>query len=56
MLDLRFIRENPDAVKRAVQVKGVDLNIDDSVDSIELPGAGEVPPRGHAGQTASNRR
>ena len=29
MLDLRFIRENPDAVKRAVQVKGVDLNIDE---------------------------
>ncbi|RJF73115.1 serine--tRNA ligase [Deinococcus cavernae] len=29
MLDLKFIRENPDAVKRAVQVKYVDLDIDE---------------------------
>jgi len=29
MLDKRFIRENPDAVKYAVQVKGIDLDVDD---------------------------
>ena len=29
MLDLRFIRENPAAVNRAVPVEGVDLNIDE---------------------------
>jgi seryl-tRNA synthetase len=29
MLDKRFIRENPDAVKRAVRVKGVDLDVDE---------------------------
>lgn len=29
MLDLKFIRENPDAVKRAVQVKYINLDIDD---------------------------
>jgi seryl-tRNA synthetase len=29
MLDKRFIRENPDVVKHAVQVKGVDLDVDE---------------------------
>ena len=29
MLDRRFIREHPDAVKAAVRVKGVDLDVDD---------------------------
>src|SRR5260370_32608505 len=29
MLDKQFIRHNPDAVKRAVQVKGVDLDVDE---------------------------
>ena len=29
MLDRRFIRENPEAVKAAVQVKGIDLDIDE---------------------------
>ena len=29
MLDLKFIRENPDAVKRAVQVKYINLDIDE---------------------------
>jgi seryl-tRNA synthetase len=29
MLDRRFIRENPDAVKAAVRVKGVDVDIDE---------------------------
>jgi seryl-tRNA synthetase len=29
MLDVRFIRENPDAVKDAVRVKGVDLDVDE---------------------------
>ncbi|MPZ00652.1 MAG: serine--tRNA ligase [Actinophytocola sp.] len=29
MLDKRFIRENPDAVKEAVRVKGVDLDVDE---------------------------
>jgi seryl-tRNA synthetase len=29
MLDRRFIRENPDAVKEAVRVKGVDLDVDE---------------------------
>lgn len=29
MLDKRFIREHPDAVKNAVRVKGVDLNVDE---------------------------
>lgn len=32
MLDIRFIRENPDVVKNAVQVKGVDLNVDALLD------------------------
>jgi seryl-tRNA synthetase len=29
MLDRRFIRENPDAVKAAVHVKGIDLDVDE---------------------------
>ena len=29
MLDRRFIRENPEAVKAAVRVKGIDLNVDE---------------------------
>jgi seryl-tRNA synthetase len=29
MLDRRFIRENPDAVKNAVRVKGIDVDIDE---------------------------
>jgi seryl-tRNA synthetase len=29
MLDKRFIRENPDAVKDAVRVKGIDLDVDE---------------------------
>jgi seryl-tRNA synthetase len=29
MLDKRFIRENPDAVKEAVRVKGIDLDVDE---------------------------
>lgn len=29
MLDKRFIRENPDAVKKAVQVKGISLDVDE---------------------------
>jgi len=29
MLDKRFIRDNPDAVKEAVRVKGVDLDVDE---------------------------
>ena len=29
MLDRRFIRDNPDAVKEAVRVKGVDLDVDE---------------------------
>ena len=29
MLDRRFIRENPAAVKAAVQVKGIDLDVDE---------------------------
>ena len=29
MLDLKFIRENPDAVKKAVQLKRVSLNVDE---------------------------
>jgi len=29
MLDRRFIRENPEAVKGAVQVKGIDLDVDE---------------------------
>src|ERR1700734_436514 len=29
MLDRRFIRENPDAVKAAVRVKGLDLDVDE---------------------------
>ena len=29
MLDRRFIRENPEAVKAAVRVKGIDLDVDE---------------------------
>src|SRR4030088_2257406 len=29
MLDKRFIRDNPDAVKEAIRVKGVDLDVDE---------------------------
>ena len=29
MLDIRFIRENPDVVKNACQVKGFDDNVDE---------------------------
>ena len=29
MLDKREIRENPDAVKAAVRVKGIDLDVDE---------------------------
>ena len=29
MLDRRFIRENPEAVKTAVRVKGIDLDVDE---------------------------
>jgi seryl-tRNA synthetase len=32
MLDRRFIRSNPDAVKQAVQVKGLDLDVDELLD------------------------
>src|SRR5438105_12330834 len=32
MLDRRVIRENPDAVKAAVQVKGIDLDVDELLD------------------------
>jgi seryl-tRNA synthetase len=32
MLDRRFIRENPDAVKTAVRVKGLDLDVDELLD------------------------
>ena len=29
MLDRRFIRDHPDAVKEAVRVKGIDLDVDE---------------------------
>ena len=32
MLDKRFIRDHPDEVKYAVQVKGIDLNVDELLD------------------------
>jgi len=32
MLDKRFIRENPDAVREAVRVKGIDLDVDELLD------------------------
>src|SRR5215472_1450897 len=32
MLDRRFIRENPDAVKDAVRKKGIDLDVDELLD------------------------
>jgi seryl-tRNA synthetase len=32
MLDKRFIRDHPDAVKHAVQVKGIDLDVDELLD------------------------
>jgi len=32
MLDKRYIRDNPDAVKYAVQVKGIDLDVDELLD------------------------
>jgi len=32
MLDKRFIRENPDAVRDAVRVKGIDLDVDELLD------------------------
>ncbi|MBV9444592.1 MAG: serine--tRNA ligase [Streptosporangiaceae bacterium] len=32
MLDRRFIRENPDAVKAAVRIKGIDLDVDELLD------------------------
>src|SRR6202012_6049503 len=32
MLDRRVIRENPDAVKNAVRVKGIDLDVDELLD------------------------
>ena len=32
MLDRRYIRSNPDAVKQAVQVKGLDLDVDELLD------------------------
>ncbi len=32
MLDKRFVRENPDAVKAAVQDKGINLNVDELLD------------------------
>ena len=32
MLDRRVIRENPDAVKAAVRVKGIDLDVDELLD------------------------
>src|SRR5580704_2353316 len=32
MLDRRVIRENPDAVKHAVRVKGIDLDVDELLD------------------------
>jgi seryl-tRNA synthetase len=32
MLDKRFIRENPDAVRAAVRVKGIDLDVDELLD------------------------
>ena len=32
MLDRRFIRENPDAVKAAVRVKGLDVDVDELLD------------------------
>ena len=31
MLDRRFIRDNPEAVKAAVRVKGIDLDVDDGL-------------------------
>ena len=31
MLDRRQIRDNPDAVKTAVQVKGIDLDVDELI-------------------------
>jgi seryl-tRNA synthetase len=36
MLDKRFIRENPDAVKAAVRVKGLDLDVDEIIELDEL--------------------
>jgi seryl-tRNA synthetase len=33
MLDRRFIRENPDAVKAAVRVKGIDLDVDELLEA-----------------------
>ena len=32
MLDKRFIRENPEKVKEAVRVKGIDLDVDELLD------------------------
>jgi seryl-tRNA synthetase len=32
MLDKRFIRDHPDAVRHAVKVKGIDLNVDELLD------------------------
>src|SRR5438552_10364967 len=32
MLDKRFIRENPEVVKEAVRVKGIDLDVDELLD------------------------
>src|SRR6059058_5497935 len=32
MLDRREIRENPDAVKAAIRVKGIDLDVDEILD------------------------
>jgi seryl-tRNA synthetase len=36
MLDRRFIREHPDAVKEAVRVKGVDLDVDELLHTDQL--------------------
>lgn len=36
MLDRRFIRENPDAVKEAARVKGVDLDVDELLHTDQL--------------------